>query len=224
MLNERTFDANGVSINFVEGPPSGPPLVMLHGGTDQWQTFQPVIPELSDRLHVYALDFRGHGKSGRARGEYRIPDYSKDVVEFIRERIGAPAILMGHSMGADASLWIAANAPDTVRAAILEEPLYSHNGTRLKDFSVYKSLLVFREALPSSTSSVEQIASAIKAARPNWPESLVQSKAECLSLLDPDTLTLIVEGHHTDGYDTEDLLPRISAPMLLIQGDPLRGG
>ena len=71
MLKERTFDANGVAINYAEGPPSGPPLVLLHGGGDRWQHFLPILPSLVMRWQVYALDLRGHGKSGRVPGQYR---------------------------------------------------------------------------------------------------------------------------------------------------------
>ena len=130
---------------------------------------------------------------------------------------------MGHSMGADSSLLIAAEAPETVRAAVLEEPLYSHNGTRINDFAVYPSLLAFQSAI-SNQGSMQDVRSELTRLRPNWPEWLIQEKAECLATLDPDALSLIVEGHHTDGYDTEVLLPRISAPVLMIQGDPERGG
>jgi pimeloyl-ACP methyl ester carboxylesterase len=196
---------------------------MLHGGTDRWASFESVIPALSEDWHIYALDFRGHGKSGRVPGAYRIPQYASDVVTFLKSNIGEPATLMGHSMGADSSLWIAAEAPETVRAAVLEEPLYSHNGTRIKDFAVYPSLLAFQSAI-STQGSMQDVRSELTRLRPNWPESLIGEKAACLAMLDPDVLSLIVEGHHTDGYDTEDLLPRISAPVLMIQGDPERGG
>lgn len=223
MLTERSFDTGEVTLNYAEGPPNGPPLVMLHGGTDRWAAFESVVPALSEEWHVYALDFRGHGKSGRVPGAYRIPQYASDIITFLKRQIGEPATLMGHSMGADSSLLIAAEAPETVRAAVLEEPLYSHNGTRIKDFAVYRSLMAFQTAI-SSQGSVEDIMSELTRLRPNWPQWLVKEKAECLAMLDPGVLSLIVEGHHTDGYDTEDLLPRISAPVLMIQGDPERGG
>jgi pimeloyl-ACP methyl ester carboxylesterase len=223
MLTERSFDAGEVTINYAQGPANGPPLVLLHGGTDRWAAFESVIPALSEEWHIYALDFRGHGKSGRVPGAYRIPQYASDIVSFLRNHVGEPATLLGHSMGADSSLWIAAEAPDTVRAAVLEEPLYSHNGTRIKEFAVFPSLLAFQAAI-STQGSARDITSELTRLRPNWPESLIREKAECLSILDPDVLSLIVEGHHTDGYDTEDLLPRISAPVLMIQGDPERGG
>ena len=68
MLKEQPFDTGRVTINYAEGPASGPPLVLLHGIISRWQYFLPIIPNLSIRWHIYALDFRGHGKSGRVPG------------------------------------------------------------------------------------------------------------------------------------------------------------
>jgi pimeloyl-ACP methyl ester carboxylesterase len=65
MLQEKRFDTGTVTLKYAEGPPAGPPLVLLHGGGDRWQQFQPLMPGLMAHRHVYALDMRGHGKSGR---------------------------------------------------------------------------------------------------------------------------------------------------------------
>ena len=64
MLNEKIFKTGTVEINYAEGPPSGPPLVLLHGLPGRWQEFSAVISILSQRFHIYALDGRGQGKSG----------------------------------------------------------------------------------------------------------------------------------------------------------------
>lgn len=76
MLKEKSFDTGVVEINYAEGPPSGPPLILLPGFPARWQSFLPIIPALSMRWHIYALDYRGQGKSGRVPGKYRPEDYS----------------------------------------------------------------------------------------------------------------------------------------------------
>ena len=63
MITEKTFNTEEVAINYAEGPDSGPPLVLLHGTANRWQAFQPIIPALSTRRHIYAPDFRGNGRS-----------------------------------------------------------------------------------------------------------------------------------------------------------------
>jgi hypothetical protein len=36
LFREATFDTGKVVLNYAEGPASGPPLVMLHGGSGRW--------------------------------------------------------------------------------------------------------------------------------------------------------------------------------------------
>ena len=108
MLKEQTANLGAVTINFVEGPPSGPPLVLLHGGGDRWQGLLSIIPSLAPRWHLFALDLRGHGKSGRMPGEYRPEHYVADVIAWMEQHLSEPAILFGHSLGGWVALMVAA--------------------------------------------------------------------------------------------------------------------
>ena len=83
MLTEKTFDNGSLLINYAEGPASGVPLVLLHGLPSRWQEFQILIPALTEKWHVYALDARGQGKSGRTPGHYYSQYYADDVISFL---------------------------------------------------------------------------------------------------------------------------------------------
>src|SRR3954471_8978915 len=122
MLQEQTFDTGTVSINYVADQASGPPLVLLHGVTSRWQGWLSVMPDLALRWRLFALDLRGHGRSGRADGRYRLTDYAGDVTAFLQRRAGEPAVVVGHSLGAMIAIAVAAEAPDFVRAVVLEDP------------------------------------------------------------------------------------------------------
>ena len=50
----------------VDGDDDAPPVVMLHGITMSGRTWDWVVADLADRFRVIRLDFRGHGRSGRA--------------------------------------------------------------------------------------------------------------------------------------------------------------
>ncbi|MFX0202490.1 MAG: alpha/beta fold hydrolase, partial [Candidatus Hodarchaeota archaeon] len=122
MLKEQTFDTGVVTINFAQGPASGPPLLLIHGGGDRWQYFLPLLPSLVLRWHVFALDLRGHGKSGRALGQYRPEHYAADVVAFLDSQFPGRVIILGHSLGGWAALLAAAQRPDKLAALILADP------------------------------------------------------------------------------------------------------
>ncbi len=64
-IKEHSFNTGTVTLNYAEGPASGPPLVLLHGGSARWQNSESIMPDLAADWHLYAPEFRGHGQSGR---------------------------------------------------------------------------------------------------------------------------------------------------------------
>ena len=55
---------SGLAIEFAEqGQRGGPALLMLHGITDTWRSFEPVLPWLPPDWHVVSMTQRGHGGS-----------------------------------------------------------------------------------------------------------------------------------------------------------------
>src|SRR5262249_9749855 len=102
-LIEQSFSADGRSLNYARGPANGPPLVLLHGVTRCWRTFLPVLPALTLRHEVFALDFRGHNRSDRAAGRYYVTDYVRDALAFLQSVVQQPAVLYGHSLGSMAA-------------------------------------------------------------------------------------------------------------------------
>jgi pimeloyl-ACP methyl ester carboxylesterase len=174
---------------------------MLHGGGDRWQRFSPLIPTLAKRWHVYALDLRGHGRSGRVAGRYRPEHYAADVVALLAQRIAGPAILLGHSLGGWVALLTAVQCPDAVRALILGDP----------PLCIERFLAI--------EGSAERVAM--------WRAIRDRASAETTSQVDPDVVQYHAE-ERLDEYvaqmDVDALLQRIPCPVLLIQGDPSRGG
>ncbi len=111
----------GLRLSYVvSGPPDAEPLVLLHGlgeGADDWATVAPVFA----RDHrVYALDLRGHGRSGWP-GRYSLELMRADVAGFL-DALGLDRVRMvGHSMGGVVAWLLAAAAPDRVELLVLEE-------------------------------------------------------------------------------------------------------
>jgi pimeloyl-ACP methyl ester carboxylesterase len=49
MLTEKTLNTSDGTIHYVEGPPSGRPLVLIHGFYDRWQRLYSLMPSLTLR-------------------------------------------------------------------------------------------------------------------------------------------------------------------------------
>ena len=118
-LVEKRADVGQLELNHAEGMPSGPPFVLLHGGSARWQYGETMLKARAERWHVYAPDLRGHGRSDRASGRYRLLDYAVDVAVLLERVVGEPAVLYGHSLGGQVAVVAATRAPAVVRAVIV---------------------------------------------------------------------------------------------------------
>lgn len=94
-------------------------LLCLHGWGDTGRSFQFLADELGDDWHVVAPDWRGFGDSGQSRGPYWFPDYLADLHALLnRYAPGAPADILGHSMGGNVAGLYAGVFPERVRAFV----------------------------------------------------------------------------------------------------------
>ncbi len=119
---EKQFATGEIILNYVEGPANGPPVLFIPGQMEFWQGYKLVMAHFARNFHVFVVDIRGHGKSTRTPGQYSYNIIGQDLKAFLEQVIKDPAIVSGLSSGAILSLWLAANAPDSVQAAISEDP------------------------------------------------------------------------------------------------------
>lgn len=107
--------SGGVKLPYVEqGDPSGVPMLLLHGVTDSWHSFEPVLPHLPASIHAFALTQRGHGDANRPVGGYRPQEFAADVAAFMDALDIKQAVVAGSSMGssiASTSCWTSLSAP-----------------------------------------------------------------------------------------------------------------
>jgi pimeloyl-ACP methyl ester carboxylesterase len=110
----------GVRLRYAEqGDPAGQPLILLHGYTDSSFSFSRVLPQLSAKYRVYALDLRGHGDSDRPLSGYKLSDFAADVLAFMDEKGIQRATIVGHSMGSFITQQVALAAPERVERLVL---------------------------------------------------------------------------------------------------------
>lgn len=235
MLCEHEFTTGEVQLNFMVGPPNGPPLLFLHGVTRRWQDFLTVLPTLELRWQVYGLDFRGHGRSGRCPGQYRVVDHVRDARAFLREQVQKPAVVYGHSLGALVTAAVAAGEPGLVRAVVLEDPPAPAlvQGIRQTPyFALFTGMqaLASRElAVPTLVRELAELrlpASAGEAVRLGDLRDAVSLRflARCLQQLDPEVLTPLLQESWLDGYDPEAVHRQVGCPALLLRADEACGG
>jgi pimeloyl-ACP methyl ester carboxylesterase len=190
---EHSLDCGTRTLNYAEVAGDGPTVLLLHGLGARWQVFGPLLVGLRGQGHLFAPDFRGHGQSGRTPGHYRLEDYVADAMAVLR-RIPKPVIIYGHSLGGWVALALAAACPSEVSGIIVADSAI-HPENISPDLAVS-----YLAELPLA----------------------LRSLAKSLSQLDPEVMEHFRDGRLTAGYDPVTLLPRVSCPVLLLQGDTTR--
>jgi non-heme chloroperoxidase len=110
----------GVNLQFVEqGNAKGIPVIMLHGYTDSWHSFETTLPFLPDNLHVFAISQRGHGDSERPKSKYHPKDMAADVAAFIRQKNLGPTVIVGHSLGGVIAQQFVLDHPQLTKAVVI---------------------------------------------------------------------------------------------------------
>lgn len=200
-MKENTSKCNGVNLNYMESTRNQEPILLLHGATNRWQSFMPIIPDLVKTFKVYALDFRGHGLSQRAE-RYTLDDYLQDTYAFIHTCIKKPVTLVGHSLGGMVSFLLAAAYPELVKNLIvIDAPLTLDSLKRLSSGPVEHANWLIHGLRYSQLV-------------PGLP------LPEGLRLCDPEMLLAMVNRFEDTFklYKERVVFPKISCPSLLIRG------
>ena len=230
-FQEKVCLVGSISIHYAEAPPSGPPLVLLHGLARDWRSFSVLLPELSRRFHVFAADLRGHGGSSHVKGAYRISQFAQDISEFISLLLPNGAAIFGHSLGAMVAMAVASEN-SRVKALIVGDSMIT---PEIFSHSLYTPLFLQLHRLLLRGESEEKLAAGIgnisirvqgldepirlEELPGNAPATILEW-ARCAIQTDPDALAMTVNGNSFEGWDPALILPRISCPTLLLQGNP----
>ena len=200
-----------------------PPLLLLHGTANRWQVFLPIITELASRWKIYAVDFRGHGSSAHTN-DYGFGYYVEDIVKFLCDIIGEPAVIFGHSLGGRVATKVAAEYPELVKAVILgdsslKDPVPSDRMGRflsgmiqiIKDHETYQD--IYQTLRESSSNEFDPVAGLFRA------KSLSQLDPNMLQSIIDNGMNLDAPGNHFYGYRPETHIQKIKCPVLILQAE-----
>lgn len=126
---------NGVVLEYAEqGNKNGIPVILLHGFTDSWKSFEAVMPHLPASFHVFSVSQRGHGNSSKQVTKYHPEDFAADLAAFMTQMKIRPAVIVGHSMGSTNAQCFAANYSSLTKALVLMASFADFNKPMIVDF------------------------------------------------------------------------------------------
>jgi pimeloyl-ACP methyl ester carboxylesterase len=208
--------ANGIKIHSTRTGGGKTPLVLNHGATDNGLCWTPVARALEAAYDVILPDARGHGRSAAPGDGYGAGEQAADLAGLIAAlELERPAI-GGHSMGAGAALRFAADYPDMLRCAILEDP-----GFRAADAPPRAGGPRGMVLAHQGKTRGELLAQA-RRAHPNWGEDELGPWADSKLQVSPQFAN--APRAVPQRPDFRELLPKVRVPVLLLTADPERGG
>ena len=136
--SERSFDGvNGVRIVYDVWTPDTQPrgaVILAHGYGEHARRYDHVAARFGAAgLITYALDHRGHGRSGGKRVYLReISEYTGDFHTLVgivaADQPNLPRIVLGHSMGGAIVFAYGVDHPDDYTAMVLSGPAVAAQG------------------------------------------------------------------------------------------------
>ena len=216
---------NGVRLHYYRtGQGDKPPLVLVHGFSDNGLCWTPVARDLEAEYDLIMPDMRGHGLSERVQPGDKV-DMVADIAGLIRTLGLARPIVVGHSMGAMITYQIGVCFPELASALVLEDPpwwLSPQGKTMPPSRPAENPIAQWGKSLSNQT--LEELLVQYRKEHPNWPEELLRPMCESKKQLDQTIVDIMTGRMHAQEVDWLTTIHYVAQPLLLFAGNPQLGG
>ena len=149
-------EVDGAKLRYIKTG-AGPVVVLLHTLRTQLDLFEKVVPELSKRFSVYAVDYPGHGYSEIPNARYDAAFFTKAVEGFLDRLDLREITLVGVSIGGVIPLIIAARRNPRVARVIAINPYDYAKGRGMARSSVLGWLITYASFVPVIGETVNRL-------------------------------------------------------------------
>jgi pimeloyl-ACP methyl ester carboxylesterase len=219
---EGDLSSDGRKIHYYRAGAHGkPPVVLLHGFSNNGPTWTVLARDLERDYDLVALDAAGHGLSD-GTGPDPAPDQARDDVIAAINQLGLdrPA-LIGHSMGAATATAVAAAMGDRIRCVVLEDPPWRDADAPppVPGAAGSPEWLDLMRSLPDLP--LEEREAVARKANPSWSE---EDRALWLASRLQFDRSLLDGMSRRRPTDWRERASRITCPVLLVTAEVERGG
>lgn len=170
-----------------------PPIVLVHGFGIASSYSVPLAARLSRHAAVYVPELPGHGRSSHDVRPLDIPELAEALVAWMAATGLTAVVLIGHSLGCQIIAEVAARHPHRVAGLVLIGPTSNPSGRTVpRQLGRLAASWLFERSTLALLMLVDYTRAGIRVLR-----------AERASML---------------SHDIEELLPRVSAPALVVRG------
>ena len=207
------------------GNAAGPPVVLIHGYTDNARDWVPLLPYLSKNFRLILVDIRGHGRSSKPECCYSRLDFAYDIKLLLDGLAVKRASIVGHSLGSIVAQTFAEYWPErTSRVVLISSTGGQPPGapTKKPQFDFAAQIRELKE--PIDADSPFMIAW-WDSPTPVDPDFIRRQRQDAAGIPLRVWLAVLDQGLSSDNAytDLQRTLPRLKAPTLLIWGskDPI---
>ncbi|MCF0049029.1 alpha/beta hydrolase [Dyadobacter sp. LJ53] len=204
--------SDDLTLHYVEqGAPDGDVVILLHGYSDSWHSYELVLPLLPKSLHVYAVSMRGHGNSSKPDGSYHPDVLAGDIAGFMQKLGIHKAAVVGHSLGATVAQSFATHYTEKTAALVLAGAFAHFNKKVIYDFkSVVDSL---QDPVDAAFAHEFQKSTLYRPVSGHFFETVVNESTKLPVRVWKAAVSAMITCNYLDN------LQQISVPTLLIWGD-----
>lgn len=195
-----------------------PPLVLVHGFSDNVRCWLQTALDLEDSYDIIMPDARGHGLSSRVQPGEPL-DMVADLAGIIQSLELHRPIVAGHSMGAMTAFQLGVRYPEIPRALILEDPPWSE-GEQDKEGGQPPQRPLSELIDRVSRTTLEDFMAESRLEHPAWPDWVINTWCPAKKQLDPEILTVLT----INRTDWQEGIPQLKCPTLIFTADPEKGG
>lgn len=193
---------------------SGDAVLLLHGLGSTIADWEFQIPVLAKQYQVISVEMRGHGRSDKPPGPYRVATFASDVTRVLDTLACGPAHVIGISMGGMIGFQLAVDAPAHVRSlTVVNSGPALRVRTLAERFAIFKRLVALRlVGLPGLAKKIAEFN------LPHPEQAALRDKiATRLASTDPVAYRASLDA--LIGWDVEDKIGDIKCPTLIITSD-----
>lgn len=127
----------------------GKNLILLHGWGQDVSSFWGVLGGLKKDFTVWIVDLPGFGRSEYPKKDFEISDFADIIASFIEQNKINKAVLLGHSLGGNVSIKLAAKFPGLINKLILEDSSGIRPKRSFFRFLIYPLSKIFKYLFPN---------------------------------------------------------------------------
>ena len=224
-----------VTIAYQQAGTTGIPVVLIHGFGASFYHWRKNIPELAQNSRVYAIDLLGFGQSEKPTpgvgASYTFETWGQQIIDFCREVVGGPAVLVGNSIGCIVAMQAAVDAPEWVSGVALlncslrllhdrkraTQPFYKQLAPLLQNVLQVKPIGKFFFQQIAQPKTVKKIL--LQAYK--RPEAVTDELVNYLlaPASEPEAADVFLAfTAYSQGPLPEDLFPHLSCPAIVLWG------